>query len=507
MKHEPYPETVRATGDDPNRDSGGRVGATVEHSALGDTLLVTISYTGSNATDLGYLLHKHPARLQTIETSVGRAHVFYPEADSGRCTAAMLLEVDSIALAKNRHLRGGAGAASLDDYVNDRPYASSSMTAVALGQLFRTAMTGRCDARPELAASAMELTIKLTAVPVKGGADMAAQLFAPLGWRVVAETIPLDPQFPDWGDSHYFNIELAGRLRLQDALRQIYALLPVMDDSKHYWVGDDEVGKLLRAGEGWLAGHPARGVIMKRYLAHQRGMVDAATELLAREEEASSGCAAATVAPAATIAVGPVPVPLHRLRGEAVLAALLDVHAQRVVDLGCGEGALLQRLASEPRFTEIIGADVSAKALARAADRLHMDELGDRQRERLRLIHTSATYLDARMAGMDAVVLMEVIEHLEPARLPTLLGNVFGHARPGAVIVTTPNADYNPLYPQLPTGAMRHPDHRFEWTRAQLKDWAQAVCQDHGYAVEFRAVGQNHPDLGSPTQLALFRRI
>ncbi len=459
-------------------------------------MLATITYTGPNASDLGYLLHKHPAKVQTFEMSVGQAHVFYPEATDERCTAAVLLEVDPIGLVRNKRF-GGSDSFSLGHYVNDRPYASSSMLAVAIGQLFRTAMTGRCDSRPELAAGPLELEIQLTAVPSKGLDGLATRVFAPLGWDVTEAPIPLDATIPEWGDSHYSNLTLRGTIRLADALRQIYVLLPVLDDSKHYWVSDDEVGKLLRAGEGWLPEHPERELITRRYLAHQRGMVaDATARLIEIGDD--------------LVETDPLDLPttpLYTMRAEAVLAALKDVNAHRVVDLGCGEGALLKRLVVDPSFTTIIGTDVSARSLLAAEEKLHFRDLSDTQRARIRLLQSSVTYIDERIIGLDAAVLMEVIEHVDPDRLASVELSVFGHARPNAVVVTTPNSEYNSLYPSLAAGRFRHPDHRFEWTRAEFTGWAQGVCDRNGYSVEYRTIGDVDSSLGSPTQLALFRKV
>lgn len=458
-------------------------------------MLATLTYTGPSATDLGYLLHKHPAKAQTFEMSVGQAHVFYPEAADERCTVALLLEVDPIGLVRNKRF-GGSDSFSLGHYVNDRPYASSSMLAVALGQLFRTAMTGRCDARPELAATAIPLEIELTAVPSKGIGGLATRLFAPLGWEVEETVIPLDATFPEWGDSRYADLRLRGTIRLSDALRQLYVLLPVLDDSKHYWVSDDEVGKLLRSGEGWLLEHPDRDLITQRYLAHQRTMVaDATARLVELDDDVAEDEPMAESSE-----------PLYNLRADAVMKALEDVGAHRVADLGCGEGALLKRLIVDPSFIEIVGADVSHRSLTAASERLHFRDLSDAQRARVKLIQSSITYQDDRIKGLDAAVLMEVIEHVDPERLSSVESSVFAHARPNAVIVTTPNSEFNARYPRLAAGAFRHPDHRFEWTRAEFAEWAQGICDRNGYAVEFRTVGDADPVVGSPTQLALFRK-
>ncbi|WP_396129962.1 3' terminal RNA ribose 2'-O-methyltransferase Hen1 [Agromyces aerolatus] len=459
-------------------------------------MLLTISYSGPDATDLGYLLHKHPGKLQTFDLSVGSAHVFYPQTDEARCTAALMLEVDPISLVRNRRL-GRNDSFSLGHYVNDRPYASSSMLAVAMRHVFRTAMTGRCDARPELAASPIPLDIELTAVPSRGAERLIGRLFEPLGWTVTESQIPLDPEFPGWGRSPYSNVRLVGVQRVADALRQIYVLLPVLDDAKHYWVSDDEVGKLLRAGEGWLPEHPERELITRRYLAHQRSMVADAT---ARLVEVGDDVPNDEPVPETT-------TPLARLRTEAVVAALKDVSAQRVADLGCGEGALLRRLMADASFTEIVGADVSMRGLNAAEEALRLRELSDRQRERVRLIQSSVTYQDPRIRDLDSVVLMEVIEHIDPERHPAMESSVFGDARPGTVIVTTPNAEYNVVYPTLPAGRYRHPDHRFEWTRAEFAAWAGGVAERNGYTVEYRSIGDVDASVGSPTQLAVFRRV
>lgn len=468
-------------------------------------MLVTITSTAPTASDLSHLLRKHPDRAQEFSLSVGTAHVFYPEVSDDRCTVALLLEVDPIGLVRDKRFRG-SDASTLARYVNDRPYASSSMVAVALGQVFRSAMTGTSETFPELAVSALPLEITVAAVPARGRdtAGLVTRLFEPLGWVVEESPIPLDPEFPEWGDSVYVDLVLRGHVRLSDALRQLYVLLPVLDDSKHYWVSDDEVGKLVRAGEGWLSDHPERDLITRRYLAHQRSMVDAATELLAPSArlDGLDDIPADDAEPIDR----PRPTGLAPQRAEAVLTALRDVGARSVADVGCGEGALLRRLLVDPSFTKIVGTDVSPSVLAKAERALNLHEANDRQRERVQVLQSSVTYQDDRLDGLDAIVLMEVIEHVDPERLPALESSVFGAAAPSAVIVTTPNGEYNALFESLPAGTFRHGDHRFEWTRAEFSAWADGVAERHGYTVEYRGIGDVDADLGSPTQLALFRK-
>ena len=461
---------------------------------------LTLTSTAPDATGLGYLLHKHPARAQSLEVSAGRAHVFYPEAGDERCTVALLLEVDPVALVRGR--RYGGDTFALGQYVNDRPYAGSSMLAVALGKVFRTAMTGRCDARPELVGQALPLEVRVPVLPSAGGAAMVHDLFEPLGWTVEAETLPLDETVPGWGDSRYVDLRLTGDLVLAEALSHLYVLLPVLDSSKHYWVSADEVEKLVRAAVSWLPDHPARELITRRYLAHQRDLVASATARLAEVDD---------LPPEATEETDPAdvqaaPRPLVVQRKQAVLDALRAEGAARVVDLGCGEGALLRELIRHAEFSEILGVDVSVRALELAERRLHLDRMPDTQRARLRLLQSSLTYRDERLAGYDAVVLMEVIEHLDPERLPALESTVFGQARPRTVVVTTPNVEHNVRFEGLPAGAMRHRDHRFEWTRREFADWATAVGERTGYTARFLPVGEDDPVVGPPTQLAVFTR-
>lgn len=459
-------------------------------------VLLTLTSTGSPATDLGFLLHKHPDRVQRFELPVGVAHVFYPEATEERCTVALLLDVDPVGLVRGK--RFDVDGLALAQYVNDRPYAASSMLAVALGRVFGSALKGQCPARPDLVEERLPLAVRLPAVPADGGADLVGRLFAPMGWSVTATPEPLDPTVPAWGDSRYVTLAMIAELTVQEALNHLYLLLPVLDGSKHYWVAQDEVDKLLRAGGGWLPGHPERELIMRRYLAHQRKYVTEATQRLASLDDALPEYFEG----AAQEEVGREP--LVRRRKGAVVAQLRELGARRVVDLGCGEGGLLRELITDPAFTEIVGVDVSAGELRRAERRLNLDRMPDSQRARLSLLQSSATYRDARLQGYDAVVLMEVIEHVDPDRLPALERSVFAHAHPAAVIVTTPNAEFNAAFDHLPAGTMRHPDHRFEWTRAEFALWAQRVAKEQGYAVRFLPVGDEDPRLGSPTQMAVF---
>jgi 3' terminal RNA ribose 2'-O-methyltransferase Hen1 len=457
-------------------------------------MYLSIATTHAPATDLGYLLMKHPDRLHETELAFGKAHVFFPEASERRCEAVLSIDIDPVGLVRGR----GRADGLLDQYVNDRPYAASSFLSVALNRVFRTAMTGACRERPELAATEIPLELAVTPLPARGGDDLVESLFAPLGWRLAVERIEgLN------GQSRYVKLGLTGVRRLSEALSHLYVLIPVLDEDKHYWVGEEEVEKLLAKGGAWLAAHPQKELIARRYLKNRRGLARAALARLA-PEESDEETTDPSVREAREEALEE-PLRLNEMRLQAVMDALAKAGAKTVVDLGCGEGKLLARLASDRRFEELIGLDASVRSLERASERLKLNRAGGLSLERVKLLHGSLTYRDARWSKADAAVLVEVIEHVEPDRLPALAQVVFGAARPKFVIVTTPNAEHNVLFPDLAAGAFRHPDHRFEWTRAQFNDWASGIAARYGYAAEFSEIGAAHETHGAPTQMAFFQ--
>jgi 3' terminal RNA ribose 2'-O-methyltransferase Hen1 len=466
-------------------------------------MLLTISYTGNPSTDLGYLLHKSPFRVHSMEQVFGKAHVFYPEASVDRCTAALLLDIDPIGLVRDRHGPSGEGF-SLEQYVNDRPYAASSFLSVAIARMFGTAMTGRSKERQELADSPLPLEARISVLPCRGGEEVLRRLFEPLGYVVTAKQHILDEKFPEWGDSSYFTVELRGKLRLRDLLAHLYVLIPVMDNDKHYWVGDAEVEKLLRHGEGWLREHPERELIANRYLKHRWHLAQAALSRLIEEDDPEAD-EAAELHTQEEEAIEK-PISLAEQRVGAVLAALRSCEAKRVIDLGCGEGRLLRELLKHKEFSEIVGMDVSHRALEITVRKLRLEDLPTPQKARIHLIHGSLTYRDKRLDGYDAATVVEVIEHQDPPRLAAFERVLFEFARPKTVVVTTPNIEYNVRFESLPTGKFRHKDHRFEWTRAEFESWAEQTCQRFGYAVRLVPVGPEDALVGSPTQMGIFNR-
>ena len=466
-------------------------------------MLLTITTTHSPATDLGYLLHKNPSRIHSVEHDFGKTHVFYPEATADTCTVALVLEIDAIGLVRNRRRPSGE-AHALEEYVNDRPYTASSFLSVAIARTFGTALAGKSKDRQELANTPLPFTARIAVLPCRGGEVLLRGLFEPLGYKVSSKRYTLEEKFPEWGESPYFTVTLEGTVRLSELLTHLYVLIPVLDDGKHYWVGDAEVEKLLRHGEGWLREHPKRELITNRYLKHQKRLAREALNRLIGEEYPGADEIAETYSREEEALEKPISLAEQRI--GAVMAVLRSSSAKRVVDLGCGEGRLLRELLKDKAFTEMLGMDVSHRALEIASRKLRLEDLLTIQKERIRLIHGSLTYRDKRLAGYDAATVVEVIEHQDPPRLAAFERVLFEFARPQTVVITTPNVEYNVKFETLPAGKMRHKDHRFEWTRAEFQFWANSIAARFGYSARFLPIGPEDPIVGSATQMGIFTR-
>ncbi|MEM9197978.1 MAG: 3' terminal RNA ribose 2'-O-methyltransferase Hen1 [Pseudomonadota bacterium] len=449
---------------------------------------------GYSARDLGFLLHKNPAHLHERETTAGKVSIFYTVAEQARCTAVLYLDIDPIGLVRGKSPQSEG---LLDQYVNDRPYVANSFLSVALGRSFGQSMSGKSKEKQALADQTLPFEARIVPVAIAGGVDLAKRVFEPLGYAVSAAVLD------DAGPRGVYDLRIAADIKLSDLLNHLYVLVPVLDNAKHWWIDADEVEKLLEKGDGWLPNHPAKELIARRALKHRPTLVYRALERLAEGAEDAESADDDAAQPEETLEK---PIRLHELRLESVAATLKSAHAARVLDLGCGEGRLMERLIKERGIIEIVGVDASARILDRAARRLRLAQASEAKRDRVKLQLGSLTYGDRRWQGFDAATLVEVIEHIDASRLSALELSLFGDAKPRLVIVTTPNREYNALFEDMPENALRHPDHRFEWTRAEFEAWAGRVAETYGYALHVSAIGPVDDSYGAPSQMAVFRQ-
>ena len=459
-------------------------------------MLLTITYKGENTQELGFLLHKNPERTQQFELNYGKAYVFYPEVSNKCTTAALLLDIDPIDLARGK---AGSRDGGLFDYVNDRPYAANSFLSTAIVRILGTAMSGRCDKKQELADTPLDLSATIYSLKDNGDTELAQQMFEPLGYKTNVQRNMLDAKFPEWGISPYINLTISGKVRLSQLLNHIYVLIPVFDKQKHYYIDEDEIEKLLNHGEGWLAEHPYKEKIARRYFDAKKSYARRAIDILIANEETDSDDISAEEEKE-------IHTPLNTLRMEAVKNAVLASGAETVIDLGCGECRLTSLLLSEQQIKKVTACDVSVSVLEKAAQRLHLDRMNPYKKNKLNLMQASLTYKDKRFEGHDCACAIEVIEHIEPMRIPAFERSVFEFACPKTVIVTTPNREYNANYENMQENSLRHSDHRFEWTRLEFKEWTEHICEKFNYTCVISGIGDNDENLGNPTQMGVFTK-
>lgn len=460
-------------------------------------MLLTISTTHFPATDLGYLLHKHPDKFQTIELTMGDAHIFYPEKSDEKTTIGLLLDIDTIKMVKNSRNNDFI----LGQYVNDRPYVASSFMSVAISKAFSSAMNGKCKDKPELVEVKMPLEANISIIPApKGGEILIRKFFEPLGYEIKIERHTLNENF-DWGDSKYYTLYLKNTITIKDLLTHLYVLIPALDNDKHYFVNEEEINKLIEKGGNWLKNHPEKEQIIRRYLVNLGSLTKKALKSINIEEEIKN-----------EIETNALEIPekkqnLHDKRLQMVANAIQELGVKSVLDLGCGEGKLLKLLLKQKQLLKIAATDVAYKELLKAKENLYYEEMSPKQKERISFFQGSVMYKDRRMEGFEAIAVVEVIEHLELNRLKAFEQVLFQFAKPKYVILTTPNKEFNVMFDKMENEDMRHEDHRFEWTRKEFLDWANKISEKYEYYVEIKGIGEEEKNVGTPSQMAIFKKI
>jgi 3'' terminal RNA ribose 2''-O-methyltransferase Hen1 len=456
-------------------------------------MLLTITYKGKDTQDLGYMLFKNPNRPQSVKLTTGSAYVYYPKVSDEETTIALLLDINSLDLAKGEKGKD-VQPQSLFDYVNDRPYVASSFLATAMNKVFGTAISGRGDEYQELVDSKLNLSATIHMFPCPVDKERINKVFEPLGYEVNYETFLLDNKFPEWGDSKYVNLTVSGNVVLRDLLKQIILLIPVFDKFKHYDVSNqDELNKLLKLGDGWLSDHPEKDFIVNRYLQFKKGLVNKAQEHLKSDVD--------EIEESIDKAVTEKEESLNTTRFNSVINELIKIEAKSVLDIGCSNGKLLEAIRDKMPNIKLAGIDVHLKAVSIADKMANKKDL-----DKIDFFQSSILYKDKRFKGYDAVTAIEVMEHIDEFKLYLFEKVLFGYINPRVAILTTPNKDYNENYDNINNKGLRHFDHRFEFTKREFESWVTKICSKYGYIYFFKSIGKADEKDQQPTLMVTFMK-
>lgn len=469
-------------------------------------MIMTMTAENLSGDHLGYLLHKNPANLHRASLSFGEGYVFFEETGEDRARVCLIVDADPLAMVQGRGDLGHADAL----YVNDRAYVPSSLLASAIIKFFGTALSGRCKERPDLVDKPLDLVVTLPSLAPRARVNLVARLFEPLGYAV--ERLSSTQQISDEAASEAsgYGVKLSTTSTLRELLSQLVVLIPVLDyGGDHRWVDEADIEPFLRRVGSWLPDHPYASYIVMRAFKHQKHLIRSVIERYPSIEDSLARIPSAASEQwddAQLEEMAQSPLSLNQQRFAAIESIIVSIHPSTLIDLGCGNGALIAYLAKKMRFDRLVGMDVSATVLERAKNRLANLQLSVAQQKSIEFLQGSLLYADPRIKSFDMALLIEVIEHVDPERLSALELQVFGLAAYQAIVVTTPNREFNRLYIGMSEHTRRHADHRFEWTREEFAGWASRMGETYGYDFEIDGIGSISPEVGQPTQLAIFRK-
>jgi 3' terminal RNA ribose 2'-O-methyltransferase Hen1 len=442
---------------------------------------LTIKATGNNAEVISYLLAKNPNNLYERRNNGHFVRMFYNKFSHEEVEVTLFVTPDPIGLARN-----SSETYDITSYINDREFVVSSIFCSFIRSSLGTALNGK--PKEEYAAwvdHAFNIEFSFGPVASDLSDQQIIELFNPLGYEVKISYGEANYQMDIKNKSTARFIVLKGLTTLQNGLRQLFVLIPVLDNYKHYYIDEKEIEKIERYGEGWLDTHPQRETIFRRALRFKE---------LYRSVEKDTG----------TNQKGKVlenKVRLNDLRYEKIVDCINNLNnKESIVDFGSGEGKLSVRLGFVKGVREILAVEPSEYATLKAIKRF--EELKDKEDFiQPTPIMGSLFYYDERLKSKDIMVLCEVIEHIDEYRLPKIMATIFREYKPKTLIITTPNKEYNQVYDM--GKEYRHPDHRFEWTREEFHEWC--IGQNPGnYELTFDGIGEEHQSFGFPTQLCLF---
>lgn len=454
---------------------------------------LAIKATGEGAKMLSFLLSKNPQNLYDRMEKGYRVRLTYTVFSDSEVEALIFVTPDPVELVKN-----SPDTYEITQYINDREFVVSSIFCSNTRSALGTALNGRPkEEYLDWAKHAFQLTIGFGPVATDLPDAAIKNLFEPLGYQTEIERGRADYnfQFKERSSARFINLQ--SKVTLQNALQHLFVLIPVLDDYRHYFIDEREIEKLERYGEGWLADHPLKELIIKRTLRF-RELIDQMV-LNSHQTELINEA----VTPEPNISSQPV-VRLNKLRYQRLVKIIEDLAAREsIVDFGAGEGKLSVRLGFIPGVKEILAVEPTEKEQLRALKRF-----SEASRKDDFIAPTpvwgSLFYYDEQLCGKDVMILSEVIEHIDESRLPRVMDTILGSYKPQVLLITTPNAEYNPVY-QMEEG-IRHKDHRFEWSRAEFAEWTYCLARNYAYEVQIDGIGEEAEGYGHPSQLAILTR-
>ncbi|MCK1992095.1 3' terminal RNA ribose 2'-O-methyltransferase Hen1 [Peribacillus muralis] len=443
---------------------------------------LTINASGNNVKAISYLLSKNPNNLYERKHKGHVVRLFYSTFTETEMEATIFVTPDPIELVKNT-----ANSYDITHYINDREFAVSSIFCSLIRSALGTALNGQPkEEHAEWVNHPFSFQFDFGPVVSTLSDNQLRELFEPIGYEVSITRPDIQYSFDMKDRSSTRTVSLKGLKTLQEGLRHLFVLIPVIDNYKHYYIDEKEIDKLERYGEGWLDDHPMRDFIYRQSLRFKEvySIVENKKPEMKKDDKESK-------------------VRLNDLRYEKIFDTVSQMHPSSVVDFGSGEGKLSVRLGFIEGVKEILAVEPSQSATLKALGRF--DKVKDKEKFVIpKPLWGSLFYYDEELKNKDVIILCEVIEHIDEHRLPKVMDTILQDYQPRALILTTPNREYNEVYDM--EDALRHNDHRFEWTRAEFQQWCTARNHDDSYDLRFEGIGEEHVTQGCPTQMCVFER-
>lgn len=442
---------------------------------------LSLNVKGNGAEAVSYLLAKNPNNLYERDEKGFKVRSVYSVFTKEEVKYLIYVKPDPIDL-----VRSSPQVYDISHYINDREFAVSSLFVSAIRKALGTALNGKPQEEyVQWVEHRFDMEVAFGPIATDLPDGELAELFKPIGYNVEIKRAASTLR----SKSSALFITLTGKQTIQNLLKHLFILIPVIDNYKHYFIDEREIEKVDRYGEGWLDAHPLKQFIVKRALRFQNLIRQ--SKFYDRERHNQENRETKKIR-------------LNELRYEKIVDFIRTIPKRdTVVDLGAGEGKLSVKLGYLDGVKEILSVEPSNKSRVRAIQRFEEAEGTDGFTLPTSLAG-SLFYFDDRLVNKDIMVLCEVIEHIDEYRIPKMMEAIFRSYQPRVLIVTTPNQEYNVIYDMDET--MRHHDHRFEWTRDDFQENCEQWIKESPYYIQFEGIGEEHPEYGTPTQMAIFRR-